>query len=250
MEEKSVQTNAPAITWDSVQGTKFALQLATSLAGSTIIPEAFQNKPANVFIALNMAHRMNADPLAVMQNMYIVYGNPSFSAKFLIACFNACGRFTSVKYEFLGKPGTDTYGCRAYATERATGEKVTSIDVTMAMAKAEGWVEKKGSKWKTMPQLMLQYRAATFLIRTVAPEISMGLQTYEELQDMPPIEAQAFNAESANLQQEVKELSEKSAVVETPAPAQEVAKTEPVTVDASAQPASAPAPSRPGWATR
>ena len=163
------------------EGFETRKALASTLAGSTIIPKNFQKSPANVLIALNMAERLNADPMMVMQNLYIVNGNPGWSSKFLIATFNTCGRFSPIRYEFFGKPGNDDYGCRAYATELSTGERVQSVDVTMGMAKAEGWLEKNGSKWKTMPQLMMSYRAAAFLIRTVAPEISMGLQTSEEL---------------------------------------------------------------------
>lgn len=198
------------------------MKLSATLAEATIIPETFQKKPANVLIALNMAQRMNADPLMIMQNMYIVYGNPSFSSKFLIGCFNTCGRFTSIKYEFFGTLGTDDYGCRAYATEKATNEQVKSIDVTISMAKAEGWFDKKGSKWKTIPQLMLQYRAAAFLIRTVAPEISMGLQTTEELQDTIELTADgsgSFVAEKQAVENEIKAVSEKAAVVDIPAAA-------------------------------
>lgn len=181
MENKPAAAKNVDLSLTSTEGAKALYQIANMMAESDIIPDAFKRKPANVLIALNMANRLQADPLMVMQNLYIVYGNPGWSSKFLIACFNTCGRFSSIKYEFFGKSGTDSYGCRAYATELATKEKVVSIDVTMGMANAEGWASKKGSKWQTMPQLMLQYRAATFLIRTVAPEISMGLQTTEEL---------------------------------------------------------------------
>ena len=52
------------------------------------------------------------------------------------------------------------------------------------MAKSEGWYNKTGSKWKTMPELMMRYRAATFLIRSVAPEIALGFQTTEEAIDI------------------------------------------------------------------
>lgn len=86
------------------EGMEVRMKLASTLAASTIIPEQFQLKPANVLIALNMAERMNADPMMVMQNLYIVYGNPGWSSKFLIATFNTCGRFSSIKYEFFGKP--------------------------------------------------------------------------------------------------------------------------------------------------
>jgi hypothetical protein len=169
-------------------GVESMTSLASKLAASDIIPQAFQKKPANVLIALDMANRLNASPMMVMQNMYVVYGNPGWSAKFLISTFNMCGKYSPIRYEFFGKPGTDEYGCRAYASELATGEKLTGPEVTIGMAKKEGWYGKNGSKWQTMPQLMLTYRAAAFFIRTCAPEISMGLPTSDELVDIAPVD--------------------------------------------------------------
>ena len=168
-------------------GVESMTALASKLAASDIIPQAFQKKPANVLIALDMANRLNASPMMVMQNMYVVYGNPGWSSKFLISTFNMCGKYSPIRYEFFGKSGTDEYGCRAYASELATGEKLTGPDVTIGMAKKEGWYGKNGSKWQTMPQLMLTYRAAAFFIRTCAPEISMGLPTSDELEDIGPV---------------------------------------------------------------
>lgn len=217
--ENQVMKSENEVSMFNMHSVGTMVSLSKTLADATIIPTTFQKNPANVLIALNMAQRMNADPMMIMQNMYIVNGNPSFSSKFLIACFNTCGRFTSIKYEFFGKPGTDEYGCRAYAIEKATNERVQSVDVTIDMAKAEGWVDKKLSKWKTMPQLMLQYRSAAFLIRTVAPEISMGLQTTEELQDtieLTPDGTGSFAAEAQAVDNEVKSVSEKANVVDIP----------------------------------
>lgn len=45
-------------------------------------------------------------------------------------------------------------------------------------------MQKDGSKWKTMPDLMLRYRAATLFARTYAPELTMGMHTVEEEQDI------------------------------------------------------------------
>ena len=225
-EEKYVQKNENFdVNIFNARGLNAMMHLSSKLAEATIIPETFQGKPANVLIALNMAQRMGADPMMVMQNMYIVYGNPAWSSKFMIACFNTCGRFSSIKYEYFGQPGTMSYGCRAYATELRSGEKVVGADVTIELAKKEGWLDKKGSKWQTMPQLMLQYRAATFLIRTVAPEISMGLKTTDELAD----EVITINAETSfaqkqeALKQEMQALSEKAQVVDVPVQAESVA---------------------------
>lgn len=184
MDKSLVVSNNFLFTKDGVESMS---ALASKLAASDIIPQAFQKKPANVLIALDMANRLNASPMMVMQNMYVVYGNPGWSSKFLISTFNMCGRFSPLRYEFFGKPGSDDYGCRAYASELSTGEKLTGPEVTIGMAKKEGWYGKNGSKWQTMPQLMLTYRAAAFFIRTCAPEISMGLPTSEELVDIQPV---------------------------------------------------------------
>jgi hypothetical protein len=54
----------------------------------------------------------------------------------------------------------------------------------MEMAKLEGWLDKPGSKWKTMPELMLKYRAAAFFGRLYAPEIMMGLYSADEVVDI------------------------------------------------------------------
>lgn len=63
------------------------------------------------------------------------------------------------------------------------GRRVEGMEVNMDMAKDEGWLGKNGSKWKTMPQLMLRYRAASFFSSLNCPELTMGLYTKEEMQD-------------------------------------------------------------------
>src|SRR5690606_42144557 len=70
---------------------------------SSLVPKEYQKNIGNVLIAQNMAHRMGADPLMVMQNLYIVHGKPGWSSQFLIACFNECGRFSAIKYMFVGE---------------------------------------------------------------------------------------------------------------------------------------------------
>ena len=103
---------------------------------------------------------------------------------FLIATFNQCGRFEAIKYKETGKKGTDSQGIIAYTREKGSDEIIQGPEVTILIAKQEGWYDKKGSKWKTMPDQMLRYRAAAWLIRTTAPEISMGLQTTDEIIDV------------------------------------------------------------------
>lgn len=172
------------------------MRIAKMYATSSFIPDSYKFKGqqplsaesviANCTIALEMATRMQANPLMVMQNLYIVHGQPSFSSKFLIACINASKRFSPLRYEFRGEEGTDEYGCRAIAYEvndTKHKEPLCGDWITIKMAKAEGWTSKKGSKWLTMPSQMLRYRAAAFWQRAYCPEISMGLMTAEEVND-------------------------------------------------------------------
>lgn len=166
------------------QSFELAQRVAKCFAASTLVPKEYQNNLPNCVIALNMASRMGADPLMVIQNLHIVHGRPGWSAQFLIATFNKCGRFSAIRYEFVGQEGTDTWGCRAKATELATGEVLTGTTVTLAMAKKEQWYQKNGSKWQTMPEQMLMYRAASWFVRAYAPEIAMGLQTADELREV------------------------------------------------------------------
>lgn len=167
---------------------ELAQRKANIYAKSSLVPKEYQNNIGNVLIAENMARRMGADTLMVMQNLYVVHGRPGWSAQFLIATFNSCGRFSAIKYEFSGTPGNDDWGCVAFTTEFATGEILKGTRITMALAKKEGWVSKNGSKWQSMPEQMMRYRAATFLIRVTAPEIGMGLLTKEEIDDLPETE--------------------------------------------------------------
>lgn len=168
----------------SLQSFELAQRAANLLAKSSLVPKEYQGNIPNCVIALNMASRMNADPLMVMQNLYIVHGSPSWSSQFLISTFNTCGRFTAIRYEWTGKQGADSWGCKAWAAEKETGEKLEGSEVTIGMAKKEGWYNKNGSKWQTMPQQMLMYRAAAWFVRAYAPELAMGMHTEYEVMDV------------------------------------------------------------------
>lgn len=175
----------------TVQQFEVMQRMGKMYASSTIIPDIYRGNIGNCIIALDMAMRMGANPLMTMQNLYIVHGNPAFSSKFLIATINASGRFSPLRYEFKGVEGTPDYGCRCVAYEvsdKGHEEPLTGDWITMEMATKEGWTSKSGSKWKTMPNQMLRYRAAAFWQRVYCPEISMGLITKEEAEDIQDVE--------------------------------------------------------------
>lgn len=156
-------------------------RMAKLYSRTGLVPDHFKNKPEDCCIALQMAMRCQVDPLMFMQACYMVHGRPGVEAKFAIALCNRAQVFKDrIKFKLEGTG--DGRRCTAYAHDKETGERLEQT-VTMEMAKAEGWTTKTGSKWKTMPDLMLQYRSSMFLIRLTCPEVLMGMQSVEELDD-------------------------------------------------------------------
>ena len=185
------QLQTTEIGFSSIEGFVQLQRMANLFTCSSMVPDTFRGPGnlGNAVIALDMAIRMRANPLAIMQNIYIVHGRPAWSAQFLIATLNKSGKFSAIRYEFEGKEGTDEWGCRACATEISTGTLLSGPLVTIGLAKREGWYGKTDSngkscsKWQTMPELMLRYRAASWFVRAYAPEIAMGLPEADELRE-------------------------------------------------------------------
>lgn len=175
--------NTEMSAFSDIKSFEDAQRIASMLSSSTLVPKEFQGKEglANCMIALELAQRLNASPMAVMQNLYIIHGRPSWSAQYIIAAINTCGKFSPLRFKMDGQGADRT--CTAQAVDKS-GELLEGGEVSIQMAKDEGWYAKNGSKWKTMPEQMLRYRAAAFFGRLYAPEIMMGMQTAEELNDV------------------------------------------------------------------
>lgn len=190
-------------------------------ANSELVPLIYRISPenpkekaiANCMIAIEMASRIGASPLMVMQNLYIVHGNPGWSSKFLTATVNTCGKYDSIEYKFanlgkvkLDKLDIDNWECIAFTKQKGSDKILESSPVSIKMAIDEGWYTKKGSKWPNMPKLMLQYRAVAFWTRVYAPELSMGIKTAEEFEDI------AYEDVSVKLKEEVKTKANKTEI--------------------------------------
>lgn len=248
------------------------LRVANMLSSSTMVPVAYrklkeikefgqvtgwEDNPAalaNCAVALNMAQRMNADPLLIMQNLHIIEGRPSWSSPFIIAAINSCGRYNSLDYELSapGEPVEVEYTaiewikkqktevlkkvtvrhqtCKAFTTEKSTGKRLESPVMSIQIAIDEGWLTKKGSKWQTMPELMLRYRCASFFGRLYAPELLMGLQSTEEVEDFIPSAQDGSGTYTVNIE-ELRANQEKTEAASKPAKANRLANPKPEVVD-------------------
>ena len=162
------------------------MQVSEALAHSSIVPQRFQNDPGSVLIALDMAARSNLNPLMVMQNLYTVYGTPSFSGKFALTLLRRSGLFSRLGFEYR-ENGNWEAGVRlvAVSLDGETTEFGPWIDKPLVLAM--GWLSKNDSMWKKMPDQMARYRAASWFCNTNCPEVLMGLPTMEELEESPEV---------------------------------------------------------------
>jgi len=235
-------------------------RVCNMFANSDIVPERYkisdknpkEKAIANCIIAIEIAQRIGASTLMVMQNLSIIYGTPSWLSKFLIATINTCGRFNPLQYRFkekgmLGKvdyvtyekvwdktlyngkggyknvPKTETFDgskimdieCVAYTTAKGSDKVLESNPVSLRMAIQEGWYTKPGSKWPTMSRQMLMYRTASFWVNVYAPELSMGMKTVEEIHDIVDVNYEEVKNETMSSGSEVKENSETETVINT-----------------------------------
>jgi len=176
MNQKAIQT-APIGTF--VQESERVFKLAEFLSQSDIIPKHFQGRKANCFLALEMSQRLGINFFELVNGLYVVHGTPAFSGAFTISRINASGLFQS-GLNFSTEGEGPTLKVTAYAKKH--DGSMCSATVSMEMAKQEGWT--KNIKYKTMPEHMLTYRAATFFCRRYCPEILMGARTADEVEDI------------------------------------------------------------------
>ena len=176
---------ASADIFSDFQAFENAQRIGKLLCQSKIIPGSYQNNLPDVIVALEIAARNKLSPIVVMQNLNVIKGRPTWSSKYIIAALTT-SRVDNLHYEmssngtvsiggFNSKETIENLCCRAIANDKRTGEERIGPWATMRMAVAEGWYNKDGSKWKTMPEVMIRYRAATFFASIYYPELSIGI---------------------------------------------------------------------------
>lgn len=182
-EELALQQRSPlsADVFSDKEAFNQLVRVADAFSKTNLVPEAYRGKPQDCMIAIDMANRMGVNPLMVMQNLYVVKGKPSWSGQACMSIIQANGRFKDVRPVYTGKRGTDERGCYIHAVRVSNGEEVDGTEITISMAKAEGWMS--NTKWKNMPEQMLAYRAAAFFARVYCPDALMGVQLDFEVED-------------------------------------------------------------------
>lgn len=177
-----VEKAPPALNMLDAKQLNAVYKNASVLAGSQLLPQRYQGKIADVMLLMDMSARMGVSLFALAKGTYPVHGEISVTGQFCIQLINGSGKFTPLDFVFVGEEGTNEYGCYAIATRKANNVVCKSTVITLQMAKDEGWL--RNSKWKTMTSQMMMYRAASFFMRVYCPELTLGMYTQEELEDV------------------------------------------------------------------
>lgn len=173
-----------ASMWNNTKMFNLSFKLAGFLGQSDLVPQNYQGKVANCLIAIDIANRMGISPMAVMQNSQIVRGKFSWTGSACKSMIDGCGRFKNTRYVMVGEKGTDSWGYYLEAEDK-NGNIIKGVEVTIGMAKAEGWYA-QNPKWRNMSELMLKYRCSAFFMRTECAGLAMGFLTAEENEDIIP----------------------------------------------------------------
>lgn len=191
MEEMIVSgRNEISTPFSSAENFKNIFDIGKMFASSQLVPQNYQGKPMDCTIAVDIANRMGVSPMMIMQSLYVVKGKPQFSGQACMSFIRASKEFKNVRPVYTGEKNTDSWGCYIRAEDRNTGEEVKGTEITIAMARAEGWYSKpdkygkETSKWQTMPEQMLAYRAAAFFARVYIPNALMGVAVEGEVEDI------------------------------------------------------------------
>jgi hypothetical protein len=189
----SVQGNAPAIQSSGLPAMTFPemMQFCDFVSRSELVPDAYKGKPANVMLAMLAGQRLGYDPFTMMQESDVLHGRVTLRSRALANLVAAKGVRISYETQPTGKAPVQFQNgtvmpdirCRAIFTY-PDGAVFHGAWVSFAMAKAEGWIDRKGSKWTNLPEQMLRYRAVALADRASGASGS-PMMTSEEVQDIP-----------------------------------------------------------------
>lgn len=159
-----------------------AQQLSELMAASEIVPKAYQNKPANIFVAVQMGLELGFSPMQSLRFIAVVNGMPSVYGDGLIALCRRHRDWEWIKEEF------DPEAMVATCTVKRRGEPERTQTFSWSDAERAGLPKQNEVVWSRYPQRMLQMRARSWALRDTFADAIAGLAVAEEAMDYPPVD--------------------------------------------------------------
>jgi hypothetical protein len=158
-----------------------ALELANMLAGSSLIPKNFQNRPNDIVVSMMWSHSLGIPVLQGMQYIAVVNGRPSMYGDGLLAvCMNS-GQMEDIDEKILDAEGENP---TAICTIRRRGKPTPIIGTFSAKDAKKAGLWGKSGPWSSYPKRMLKMRARGFALRDAFPDVLSGMASAEEQEDI------------------------------------------------------------------
>lgn len=157
---------------------------AKAFAASKVVPDHFRGDPDSCFVVLAMARRHGEDPLALLQNMYLVHGRPGFFTEYLIARARQQGLDLRWRVVQGQAPVKDLQNVEVTCYVHGDTDPDRATKLSTADAVRAGWT--KSDQYKHNMERMLRWRTASWWISLYAPHIKHGLPTVEDMEAEAP----------------------------------------------------------------
>ena len=204
---------SPAESWQGLMLDQ-KLHYATILADSTIIPDDYRKRPANILIACSKGAALGLSPEDSLYAIHVIKGRPSLSAEAMRARVQAMGHKLTIESSVTSATVT---------LERTDGHPGGSKTYTTEMAHQAGLDKpsKTGvpSKWTLDPEPMCIARASSRVLKAHAADLVSGITFAEDVIDEPMIEIGGGSPVEA-----LQATTEAVAAIEAPEPAPEPVK--------------------------
>lgn len=158
-------------------GLESKIKFAQTLAGSSLLPQAFRQQPANILVALEYGTALGIAPIVAISEINVINGTPSLSASLMQSLARQAGH----KVRTVGDDKSAT--CIIVRKDDPSFEHTVTWDE--AKAKANGLWGK--GHWAKNPGLMLKWRAVAECVRMACSEVLGGIKyTEDEVRDFQP----------------------------------------------------------------
>jgi hypothetical protein len=158
-----------------------AMEFSKMLAGSTMVPKAYQGKPQDIMVCVQWGMELGLAPMQALQNIAVINGKPSVYGDAMMALVQASPVCEGVDETIEGEGTTNPV---AVCIARRKGRNPVIVRFSVEDAKRAGLWGKQGP-WQSYPKRMLAMRARGFALRDAFPDVLKGLITVEEAQDFP-----------------------------------------------------------------
>jgi len=182
--ETSVPARLPENTLSNAEHRfEMAQKIAAKLAASSLVPDAYRNRPEDVFVAIQMGHEVGLGPFQAVQSIAVIDNKPCLWGDGMIGLVRGSG-----KCEYIQETWDDATKTATCATLRK-GEKEPQVRSFSLQDAALAQLTNKNN-WKKYPARMCQMRARAWALRDTYADVLRGLASAEEVRDIQQVEVE------------------------------------------------------------